>query len=247
MRKPKPDKNRSKSRAIIRVIKWAIFIPVIIFIAHQAITWPKVKPILKTNPKTTAFIELYKQKEKKAKRKPKIRWQWLPYSQISYNLKLAVLVSEDIGFFSHKGIDLAELKIAIMDSFKEKKLPRGASTITQQTAKNLWLSPNYSPLRKIKEIILAMELEYYLPKKRILEIYLNIAEFGPGIYGVQSASHYYFQKSASELNEQESAYLSAILPKPSKWRPDSKSQAYQNRVQIILERMQTATFLEKYI
>ena len=247
MSKSNQIKNRSKSKTMIRVIKWAIFILVLIFIAHQAITWPKVKPLQNTNPKTTAFIELYKQKEKKAKRNPKIRWQWLPYSQISSKLKLAVLVSEDISFFSHKGIDLKELKLAIIEAVKEKHLPRGASTITQQVAKNLWLSPNYNPYRKLKEIILAMELEYYLPKKRILELYLNIAEFGPGIYGAESASHYYFQKSASELNEQESAYLSAILPKPSQWRPDSKSKAYQNRVELILQRMQTITFLEKYI
>lgn len=214
---------------------------------YQALIWPDISALAKNNPRTTAFIELYQDRQKQAGKKQKPAWKWAAYSKISPHLKIAVLVAEDINFFSHRGFDTGEMKIAMTDAMEEKELPRGASTITQQAAKNLWLSPSRNPFRKLKEAILTMELEHFLTKRRILEIYLNIAEFGPGIYGAESASRAYYQKSAGELSEYEAASLAASLPYPKYWHPGSKSKYYNQRIQIIIDRMNKAKFLKKLI
>ena len=122
-------------------------------------------------------------------------------------------------------------------------VPRGASTITQQLAKNLWLSPSRNPWRKVKEALLTIQLEQDLDKRRILELYLNVAEFGKGIYGAEAASRHYFGKSASGLSDGEAAQLAASLPKPSAWHPGSTSRAWQARTRIILDRMQRSRWL----
>jgi len=243
----KRSKRKCLTKSLLRKAVWFILIVFGIFIAFEIITWPSVKSLRKNNPKTTAFIERYKKQQKKAGKKAYIYWKWVPYSRISPNLKIAVLVSEDINFFSHHGFDTYEIKNAITESVEKDKPLRGASTITQQVAKNLWLSPSRNPLRKLKEAILTIELEYFLSKKRILEIYLNVAEFGHGIYGAEAASRYYFKKSASELTDTESALLAASLPMPRYWHPGSKSRYYQKRVEVIIARMNKAQFLKRLI
>ncbi len=217
------------------------------FLAYEALTWPRVAALARQNPKTTAFIELYQAEERRAGRNPRLAWKWVPYASISPELKRAVLVSEDVGFFSHHGFEVAEMEDAVKEAVEEGEMPRGASTITQQVAKNLWLSPSRNPLRKLKEAILTVELERYLTKKRILEIYLNIAEFGPGVYGAEAAARAYFNKSAADLTEPEAAALAAGLPKPSRWHPGSKSRAYARRATIIQERMEKSVFLGRLI
>jgi len=197
----------------------------------------------KQNPKTTAFIELYKKRQIKKGKKPFVYWQWTPLSQISPNLRRAVLVSEDLNFYNHHGFDFRELYYALQEAWEEGELTRGASTITQQAAKNLWLSPSRNPFRKIKEAILTIQLEIDLPKSRILEIYLNVAEFGPGVYGAKAASQYYFGKSPADLTENQAAQLAASLPKPKLWHPGSESKAYARRVGIIEARMQKHSYL----
>ncbi len=129
-------------------------------------------------------------------------WAWTPYSAISPTLKRAVLVAEDIDFFSHHGFALAEMQNALEDALRDRELPRGASTITQQLAKNLWLSPSRNPLRKGKEALLTWQLERALSKRRILELYLNVVELGPGIYGVGAASQRYFGKAPADLDDE---------------------------------------------
>ena len=121
--------------------------------------------------------------------------------------------------------------------------PRGASTITQQLAKNLWLSPSRNPLRKVEEAILTWQLERTLPKRRILELYLNVVEFGPGVYGVGAASRRYFGKPASEVTDAEAAELAASLPSPTSWHPGSARPGYRRHVDSIKRRMAKATFL----
>jgi len=216
-------------------------------LAYEALTWPAVAALAKQNPKTTAFIERYQAEESRAGRKPRVAWRWVSYSKIADDLKRAALVSEDVGFFSHHGFEVSEMEDAVKDAVEEGEMPRGASTITQQVAKNLWLSPSRNPLRKLKEAILTVELERYLGKKRILEIYLNIAEFGPGIYGAEAAARAYFDKSAADLTDSEAASLAAGLPKPSRWHPGSKSRYYAKRIAIIQGRMEKFTFLDKLI
>ncbi|HBL30385.1 MAG TPA: monofunctional biosynthetic peptidoglycan transglycosylase [Acidobacteria bacterium] len=218
------------------------------YLAWEALTWPDVAALANTHPKTTAFIARYQ-------RGPwwglgpdrKVEWKWVSYRKISSNLKRAVIVSEDIRFFAHEGFDEVELKAALEDAWKDKELPRGASTLTQQVAKNLWLSPSYNPLRKVKEALLTKQLERQLKKRRILEIYLNVAEFGPGIYGAEAAARHYFGTSAASLSERQAAELAASLPRPKSWHPGVKSKIYQRKVRSIQSRMALASRLRRQV
>jgi len=188
-----------------------------------------------SNPKTTSFIRRYElQKKKKAK------LDWIDLSKISKNLIRAVLVAEDDAFFDHEGIDIKEFKESWKVNWRKKKIVRGGSTLTMQLIKNLYFNEKKSPLRKLNEIILAFDLENKLTKKRILEVYLNIVEWGPGIYGAESASQFYFNKSARQLTPAEAAYLAALLPNPDYLTKKGKSRA-RRRQNIILSRMHRRT------
>jgi monofunctional biosynthetic peptidoglycan transglycosylase len=218
------------------------------WLAWEALTWPDVSALAKEEPETTAFIEQYRGggwlgfgKDRKAE------WKWVSGSRISSNLKRAVIVSEDIEFFSHNGFSTREQRAALEDAWEDKKLPRGASTITQQLAKNLWLSPSRNPLRKVKEAILTWQLERSLTKRRILEIYLNVVEFGEGIYGAEAAARHYYGKSARSLTERQAAELAASLPRPRSWHPGSKSKGYQSKVRSIQRRMAKASWLRRRV
>jgi len=216
--------------------------------AFEWATWPDVGALTKAYPKTTAFIEEYKAQQRREGKSDAVSFVPVPYARISPQLKSAALVSEDIGFFSHHGFAVEEIKETLREAWKEKELPsRGASTITQQLAKNLWLSPSRNPLRKLKEAALTRELERKLPKKRILELYLDVAEFGPGVYGAEAAARRYFGKSAAALDEHEAALLIAGLPRPKSWHPGSTSPVYLRRVQIIEARMAIATWIRQVI
>lgn len=146
---------------------------------------------------------------------PQNRW-WTPAKNIPAEMEWAVIVTEDRNFYRHEGIDLNAIKNAIKYDLEKKRFARGASTITQQTAKNLFLSREKTISRKIKEIYLAKRMEQELTKGRILELYLNIVELGPMVYGIGHAAHYYFDKPASSLTARESAFLAAMLPGPQK-------------------------------
>lgn len=213
----------------------------------EAATWPNVAGLAARPPSTTAFIERYKERERAAGRAPQVALVWTPYAAISSNVKRAVLVAEDINFFSHHGFDWAEIKSALEESVGDRETARGASTISQQLVKNLWLSPGRSPLRKAKEAMLTWQVERTLAKRRILELYLNVVEFGPGIYGVGRAAQVYFGKPAADLSETEAALLAASLPRPKSWHPGSRSSAYQRYVTSIRSRMDKAEFLRKQI
>ncbi|MGH7398951.1 MAG: monofunctional biosynthetic peptidoglycan transglycosylase [Candidatus Rokuibacteriota bacterium] len=210
-------------------------------------TWPAVGRLATERPPTTAFIERYRAQQRAAGRSDRVVRAWTPYAAISPALKRAVLVAEDIGFFSHRGFALDEMQDALGDALRDRELPRGASTITQQLAKNLWLSPSRSPLRKAREALLTWQLERALSKRRILELYLNVAEFGPGTYGAAAASRRYFGKSPADLDESEAAQLAAALPSPGAWHPGAGSAAYRRHVAAIERRMGRAAFLWKLI
>jgi monofunctional biosynthetic peptidoglycan transglycosylase len=198
-------------------------------------------------PRTTAFIERYRAEQRAAGRDDRVQWIWVPYAAMSLPLKRTVVVAEDIRFFAHQGVDLEEVEEALERAVERKTLPRGASTITQQLAKNLWLSPSRSPLRKARETILAWQLERALSKRRILEIYLNVAEFGPGLYGVEAAARRYFGRSAADLGSEEAAKLAASLPNPRSWHPGSPNRAYQAHVARILRRLERVSWLDRLL
>jgi monofunctional biosynthetic peptidoglycan transglycosylase len=206
-------------------------------------TWPDVAALARRNPPTTAFIERYRARQRAAGRAEGVQRVWAPYAAIAPGVKRAVLVAEDINFFSHRGFDLGEIRIAVTRALEDGEPPRGASTITQQLAKNLWLSSSRNPLRKLEEAILTWQLERRLTKRRIFELYLNVVEFGPGVYGVEAASRRYIGKPSSEVTEDEGAELAASLPFPATWHPGSTRPGYRRHVESIKRRMAKATFL----
>jgi len=210
------------------------------FALYVVFTWPDVAELAENNPETTAFIE------RARSRGVEVQWRWIPYDRISPELKKTVLVAEDFSFFSHHGFDTHEIKIAAREAVKGKRV-RGASTITQQLAKNLWLSPSRSPLRKIKELILTRQLEHSLSKRRILELYLNVVQFGPDIYGAEAAARHYFGVPAADLDREQAARLAASLPRPSTWHPGVSSRGYQKSVDRILIRMEKADWLDRLL
>ena len=214
---------------------------------YHGVTWPDVEKLVGSNPRSTAFIERYRDKLRDRGLPDAVDWTWVSYGQISPHLKRAVLVGEDIEFFSHRGFAPNEIRKALADAWERRERPRGASTITQQLAKNLWLSPSMNPLRKLREALLTRQLERHLGKKRILELYLNVAEFGPGVYGAEAAARHYFGKAASQLSPAEAAELAASLPRPSAWHPGSASRAYRRHVRSIQNRMERAEFLWRLI
>jgi monofunctional biosynthetic peptidoglycan transglycosylase len=243
---PSMARPRPRSRWALRLLLLALAAGAL-WAAWEALTWPNVGRLARARPTTTAFIDEYRARQRALGRPDRVAWTWAPYVAISADLKRAVLVAEDISFFSHRGFELTELQNALEEALRDREMPRGASTITQQLAKNLWLSPSRNPWRKVKEAILTWQIERALPKRRILELYLNVVEFGPGVYGAAAASQRYFGKPASELGAVEAAQLAAALPNPAAWHPGVDSAAYRRRVASIRERMARADFLGRQI
>ena len=171
-----------------------------------------------------------------------IRYQWVDYEQISVNLKSAVIASEDAKFSDHGGFDWESLEKAIEKHQKNPNAKRvaGGSTISQQLAKNLFLSPDRSYLRKAEEAIITFMIEALWPKERILEVYLNVAEWGIGVFGAEAASQYYFNKPASKLTRYQAARLAAMLPRPRYYDKNRNSGALSRKTNIILRRMRAA-------
>lgn len=232
-------RRRRPARRVRRVLVLAALV-LIGLAAWQAWTWPDVGALARTRPRTTAFIESYRTEQRAVGRSDRVAWTWVDTAAISSHVKRAVLVAEDIGFFSHRGFDTDEMTEAVRRAVADGAAPRGASTITQQLAKNLWLSPSRNPGRKVKEAILTWQLERSVGKRRILELYLNVVELGPGVYGVEAASRHYFGKTAAELDPDESAQLAAALPRPRSWHPGVESAAYRRYVTTIRRRMDRA-------
>jgi monofunctional biosynthetic peptidoglycan transglycosylase len=206
-------------------------------LAYAYLTLPDVRPLKTANPSTTAFMELREREALASGRKPRRVQHWASYSRISPDLKRAVLVAEDDAFWQHEGVDLGQLQESIEVDWARGKLSRGGSTITQQLAKNLYLSPSRNPLRKLRELIIARRLEAELKKSRILELYLNVIEWGDGVYGVDGAARSYFQKSAAELGPADAALLAGAIVNPRVLNPAHPNTRLLRRQQLILRRM----------
>jgi monofunctional biosynthetic peptidoglycan transglycosylase len=196
-------------------------------------TLPDVSVLNRTNPRATALMELRDQEYGKIGLRSARRQIWVPYNAVSEHLKRAILIAEDAAFFSHQGIDLRELTAALKKVWETLSFSRGGSTITMQLARNLYLSPAKNPLRKLKEILIARQLEQSLSKRRIFEIYLNVVELGPNLYGVEAAARVYFGKSAAEVDALEAATVAALLPSPR----SSEERVLLERRNLILTRL----------
>jgi monofunctional biosynthetic peptidoglycan transglycosylase len=183
-----------------------------------------------------------REREAHAEGKPAAKdHRWVPYSRISQHLKKAVIVTEDAAFWQHQGIDYDALRESMEVNWERGEFARGASTITQQLAKNLYLSPSKNPIRKVKELLITRRLEVELSKQRILEIYLNVIEWGDGIWGAEAASRRYFHKSAAELAPPEAALLAGAIANPHIMDPARPNGRLRRRQQMIMRRMGAVT------
>jgi monofunctional biosynthetic peptidoglycan transglycosylase len=194
------------------------------------------------NPKTTSLIELRRADALDHGHKFNPVMTWKNLDEISPALVHAIILAEDDTFYQHHGFDLEQIHIALERNWAKKRYVYGGSTITQQLARTLFLRPRKTITRKLKEAVMTVYLESTLPKKRILEIYLNVIEWGPGIYGAEAASQYYFWKPASELTPDEAVALASILPSPRRWSPFSEKAFMSKRRTNLLERMMRAGY-----
>ena len=166
-----------------------------------------------------------------------IRHEWMPYSHLSINLKRALIASEDETFLKNDGFDFRAMEVAYQEDIKRGRIVAGGSTITQQLAKNLFLSKSRTPWRKLQEVVITYELQTFMSKRRILEIYLNVIEWGNGIYGAEAASRHYFGTNASNLSAFQAAYLAAMVPDPRFYDIHRSTPWLNRKTEIIISRM----------
>ena len=215
-----------------------VFFLVVVILQILFLPYDNIRQLKTKNAGETAFMREQAATAKNEKRQFHKMQYWISLRSIPQDAINAVIISEDGTFWSHHGFDWFEFRESVERNFEEGRAVRGASTITQQLVKNLYLSSSKNPLRKIKEWILTWYMEQQLGKSRILEIYFNVIEWGDGVYGIEAASRYYFDKSASSLNREECARLAAIIPSPRKHRADVDSKYVLRRSKLILERME---------
>jgi len=223
-------------KTFLRVI---VAVPAVAFavLVYIYLTLPDVRALRGANPSTTAFMDLRDDEAREKGHAPHRVQRWVAYAHISANLKRAVLVAEDDLFWQHEGVDFEQLQESLEADWTRGRFLRGGSTITQQLAKNLYLSPSKNPVRKLRELVIARRLEAELKKARIFELYLNVIEWGDGIYGVEAASRTYFHTSAASLGPSESALLAAAIVNPRVLNPAHPSARLLRRQQLILRRM----------
>ncbi len=223
----------------IKNSKWlflGVFLFVVLLLLYFLLT-PDISKLKKENPQKTAFME-YREREWTEKgKKVRINQIWAPLSNTSPYLIKAVLIAEDDNFWRHEGFDYEAIQKAIEKDIKTMKFKFGGSTISQQLARNLYLSPAKNPLRKIREALITWRMEKVLSKRRILELYLNVVEWGEGIFGIEAASRHYYGKSSSELTAQEAARLAAVLPSPRRYNPIGDQRYVINRSNLIYDIM----------
>ena len=209
----------------------------VLTLGYLAVTVPDVRPLVDAPPEDTAFMRL-RTRQAHAEGRPDVRdYRFVPYGRIAQTLKRAVLVAEDSGFWDHEGIEIDAIRESLEANLTRGTVVRGGSTITQQLAKNLYLSPSQDPLRKLRELMITHRLERLLSKRRILELYLNVVEWGGGTWGAEAASRRYFRKPASSLAASEAALLAGALINPNRYSPADPPTRLRRRQQIILRRM----------
>jgi monofunctional biosynthetic peptidoglycan transglycosylase len=195
--------------------------------------YPNVSRLKRERPEKTAFMEYRERQWEKAGLRRHIQQTWVPFSAISPYAVKAVIIAEDDKFWSHEGFDFDAIQKAIEKDLKKKRFKVGGSTISQQLAKNLYLTPAKNPIRKLKEAILTWRLERNLSKRRIIEIYMNVAEWGNGIFGIEAAARHYFGKGAGALTAREAAALAVVLPSPLRYNPVGGSRYVESRTEAV--------------
>ena len=218
---------------VTRMLRWTWrIVPVLIMmdVGYLIGVWPDWELYSDGPIQRSSFIRSYEFEQHRHNDWPNLRWSPVSIESISRSMVRAVIVAEDARFYEHEGVDIEALKSAMEFNLSEKRLVYGGSTISQQTVKNVFLSPSRNPLRKWHELVLTIGMERSLSKKRILEHYLNVAEFGRGLYGVEAAARYYWGIPASRLTNQQAIELAATLPSPAKNNPKTRTRSFQSRV-----------------
>ena len=233
-------------KTLVKRILFILIISACVYLLVIYLSLPNVAYLANKNPKTTALIQARLEESSQNNRKLRIRQTWISFDQIPDLLKTTIRISEDAGFYQHEGVDFTELQESIKRNLDEGRIVRGGSTITQQLAKNLYLSTDKSFVRKLKEYFIAKRLEKTISKNRIFHLYLNIIEFGPGVFGVQAASQHFFNKNAKNLNLEECVRLTAVIPRPLTMNPKSKSHWMNWKAGWILSKMMQYEYITKY-
>jgi monofunctional glycosyltransferase len=227
---------------VAKTIGWTLTAAILASFLY--IAWlPDVAPLKRSPPRTTAYIERRRAQLENEGKKGRVQRVWVPYERISDELKRAVITAEDDTFYRHGGIDWDNVKVALEKDWQLKRPAYGASTITQQLARNLYLSPSKNPLRKIKEMLIARRLEKTLGKRRILELYLNVVEWGRDIYGAEAAAQAYFGKAAADLTIEEAAAMAVVLPSPRRHNPAKRGKYVERNMKRVLERMGASGYM----
>jgi monofunctional biosynthetic peptidoglycan transglycosylase len=225
--------SKSTGSLFGRILLWLILLiglPAAAVALYWLTTLPDLSSLAKHHPTDTALMEARRAQAKEQGRSQRQQFIWVPLSRIAPSLQRAVVAAEDASFFAHEGFDWEGIKDAALYNLEVGEFKRGGSTITQQLAKNLYLSSERSLFRKAREALITRFLEHHLTKERILEVYLNVAEWGQGVFGAEAAARHHFGKSAKELTLDEAALLAAILPSPRRYDP-IRHTAYLNRRQ----------------
>ena len=229
--------NRSRLgnwfRRLRRTLLWLVVALVAIDIAYLAWIWPDWDSYRQGPIQRSSFIMEYERDQDVDPELPELRWRPVPMSRISRSMRRAVIIAEDSRFYSHGGVDWIAFREAMEHNLSRGKMVYGGSTISQQTTKNLFLSASRNPLRKWHELVLTMALEENLKKQRILEYYLNVAQFGRGIFGVEAAAQHYWGISASQLSRRQAIELAASLPSPVRTNPSLRTPLFYRRIDKI--------------
>lgn len=227
-------------RLLRKLLLWCVLVPVLFVLVMQIFFFIQLWWWGDHNPESTSFMRHQLSVLREKNPKAQLQHKWVPYDRISSNLKRAVIASEDSNFAEHEGIDWEAMQKAYEKNAKKGKVVAGGSTISQQLAKNLFLSGERSYLRKGQEIVITYMLEYLMDKERILEIYLNVVEWGTGVFGAEAAAQHYFGISAASLNPAQAARLAVMLPRPRFYDKNRGSAYLEKRTELILRRMNAA-------
>jgi len=229
-----------RAKLVRHLLLWLVVLPLVFVIALQAYFFAQIWWWVDHNPGSTSFMRRQETLLQEENPNFKLQQKWIPYSRISKNLKRAIIASEDANFSEHGGIDWDALEKAYEKNEKKGRVVRGGSTITQQLAKNLFLSPDRSYFRKGQELIITYMLEYWMDKERIFEIYLNVVEWGTGVFGAEAAAQHYYGVSAANLTASQAAKLAVMLPNPRFYDKRRNSPYLMRRAGVILRRMGSA-------
>ena len=231
---------RKKEGGRRRWIKWLVIAPLALLLLVQLYFFLHICWWVDHNPGMTSFMREQQAALREKNPNANIQQLWVPYERISNNLKRAIIASEDANFSEHDGVDWDALQKAYEKNSQKHKVVRGGSTITQQLAKNLFLSGSRSYLRKGQELVITYMLEAVMDKERIFEIYLNVVEFGTGIFGAEAAARHYYGVSAANLGAAQAAKLAVMLPNPRFFDKHRDSGYLARRTGVILRRMGAA-------